>query len=129
MSLYDYKRWKNFTKSDLICKYTGKENPNVVEFTKFMDMVQEMRGELGFPFYIASCYRDPTHPEEAKKVKPGQHSRAAIDIRVDPENYYKLLKKAIEKGFTGIGINCKGAYKNRFIHLDNREIPSVWSYA
>jgi len=32
------------------------------------------------------------------------------------------------KYFNGIGINQKGDWDQRFIHLDDRATPAMWSY-
>jgi hypothetical protein len=129
MSEYDYDRWDNFTEEDLICQHTGKENPNVEDFIALMDAVQVLRTWIGIPFYVSSAYRSPEHPIEARKVKPGQHSEAAIDFRVDTWACHMIVKKAFEMGFTGIGINLTGSAGQRFIHLDKRtSVPRIWSY-
>jgi hypothetical protein len=119
--------WKNFTKEELSCSCCNEQNPNL-EFRELMDIVQEMREELGFPFEVSSAYRCENHHIEAAKDKPGMHSIAAIDIRVHSERAYDLMEAAIAKGFTGIGFSQKGDHKYRFIHLDMREERDVWSY-
>jgi hypothetical protein len=130
MSLYDYDRWENFSKDELICEHTGKENPNIVEFTDLMDSVQELRSSLGVPFTVNSAYRDKKHPIEASKRRFGMHTIAAIDIRVPTEHCYTLVSEAFELGFSGIGINLIGDHQYRFIHLDKRESsPRIWSYS
>lgn len=134
MPLYDYSRWPNFKKEELICKHTKKENPNVGAFTALMDKVQLMRDYLGIPFEVNSAYRSPEHPIEAKKIssggKAGMHSYAAIDIYVPVDQCYLFTKTAFEFGFTGIGINLKGSQSGRFIHLDLRDNGyNIWSYS
>jgi uncharacterized protein YcbK (DUF882 family) len=127
--LYDYSRWKNFTKMDLICQQTGKENPNVEAFTQLMDDVQWLREWASIPFHVNSAYRAPEHPIEARKARPGQHSKAAIDFRVSTKDCYRIVKHAFAMGFTGIGINLTGDPLTRFIHLDERQTePRLWSY-
>ena len=128
MIKYDYNRWKNFTKRELICRFSGKENPNVAKFSALMDRVQELRDWYGKPLKVTSAYRHPTHPRESCKDYPGPHTIAAIDIQVPVEDCYKVLDKVFEMGFTGIGINLAGDHKSRFIHLDQRREPRVWSY-
>lgn len=127
--MYDYSRWPNFNKNKLICQHTRAENPNIEEFTELMDGMQDLRDWYGKPMYVTSAYRSPTHPIEAKKTKPGQHSIAAIDFRVPTEDCYKLVARAFELGYTGVGINLKGDSSTRFIHLDKRITPPrIWSY-
>lgn len=125
MSL-DYSRWPNFTLKELQCQHTGLDNPNEVLFTTLMDKVQNLRDWYGYPITVTSGYRSPLHPIESKKSKPGQHTIAAIDFIVAREDVHKVIAKCFEIGFTGIGINMKG--ENRFIHVDLRKVPAVWSY-
>lgn len=119
--------WANFSDEELNCHCCGEANPNM-EFVELMDLVQEMREELGFAFTITSAYRCPVHPIEKDKATPGQHAVAAIDIAVSGGEAVKLVELALSKGFTGIGVNQKGLHKQRFIHLDMRDIPYIWSY-
>ena len=37
-----------------------------------------------------------------------------------------VLRLALDANFTGIGIQQKG--HGRFVHLDIREHPAIWSY-
>lgn len=133
-SLYDYSRWPNFTKEELVCSFSGKENPNVTAFTCLMDFVQQMRQDLGIPFSVNSAYRSFEHPIEAAKNdmgKPyGMHTLAAIDIKVPVDYCYRVVELAFKYGFKGIGINLKGDPAYRFIHLDRRKVKEgrIWSY-
>lgn len=131
--LYDYSKWPDFTKKELTCRVTGKENPNVEAFTDLMNSVQELRTLLGFVFVVNSAYRSPEHPIEAVKIakglRGGMHTYAAIDIKVPVEHCYRFVQEAMKMGFTGIGINLKGDHGQRFIHLDKRiKNPRIWSY-
>lgn len=119
--------WPNFTESELSCSCCGEANPNL-EFVELMDIVQDMRDELGFALPISSAYRCESHPIEAKKSKPGMHNIAAVDIKVSGDKAHKVLDLALKKGFTGIGVNQKGSMNQRFIHLDLRDHKTVWSY-
>lgn len=120
--------WKSFTDEELNCHCCGEENTSL-EFRELMDEIQEMRDELGFPFPVTSAYRCKDHPIEAKKDKFGAHNIAAIDINVYGEKAVRLIELALQKGFTGIGVNQTGPYKQRFIHLDMRDGPrTIWSY-
>lgn len=132
--LYDYTRWPNFTKEELVCSHTGRENPNVAAFTSLMDFVQELRRVLDVPFVVNSAYRSKEHPTEAAKIlkgkRGGMHTHAAIDILVPTKYCYELVALAIQFGFKGIGINLTGDPNTRFIHLDRRQTKqgSIWSY-
>ena len=127
--LYDYSRWPNFSKEELVCTHTGLENPNTVEFTELMNFVQHIRTLLNCPLVVTSCYRHETHPYEINKVKPGQHNLAAIDLQVPVDRCHEFVAMAFTLGFTGIGWKLHGAHKNRFIHLDRRlSPPRLWTY-
>lgn len=117
---------KYFTENELKCSHCGEQGMN----DDFMQKVEKLREELGFPFPVTSAYRCPEHPIEAKKSTPGAHaSGRAIDIGVSHGQAYALMHAAFKAGFTGIGVNQKGG--SRFIHLDDLNSvvrPTVWSY-
>ena len=110
-----------FKLSDFDCSHTGN-NQMSHSFIKKLDTLRE---RCGFPFIITSGYRDSTHPEEAKKDKPGQHSLGiAADIKVvGGAQRFLVVQKALEMGFTGIGV------ANTFVHVDTRSTtPMLWKY-
>jgi len=118
-----------FKEEKLRCTHCGEAGMDM----EFMQKVDELRHELGFPFIVTSAYRCPEHPIEFKKSSPGAHTTGmAIDIGVRGNEAYRLLQGALRAGFTGIGVNQKGS--SRFIHLDNiehsgeRPRPWIWSY-
>ena len=107
------------------------------EFSQFdkMDpallaMLDDLREEYGYPIKLTSTYRSPDHPIEAKKSKPGEHAYgAAVDIAcVGGEATFKLVKAAIEVGFTRIGISRK----NNFVHVGvgypGAPETTIWTY-
>ncbi|BCV04071.1 MAG: hypothetical protein CM15mV79_030 [uncultured marine virus] len=92
---------------------------------EFLEKLDELRHECKFPFTITSGYRDPSHSIEAKKERPGMHTKGiAADIYVsNGVDRYKLLITAFNMGFTGIGV------AKTFIHVDTRTSqPVVWTY-
>ena len=112
---------KYFKVSDFDCQETG-ENKMSEEFLLKLD---ELREACGFPFIVTSGYRSPNHSIEARKNSPGTHTQGiAADIRVSGGNQrYIIAQKAMELGFTGIGV------AKTFIHVDIRETtPVVWVY-
>lgn len=115
--------YPNFSKSEFDCQQTGE---NQMQHA-FMVRLQRLRTAFGKPMVISSGYRSPTHSIEAKKDEPGTHAQGiACDIAIDRGDAVRLLHLALEAGFTGIGIQQKGS--GRFIHLDTREHPTIWSY-
>ena len=127
-------RWKNFTFAEMRCKETGICKMD----SAFMDKLQTLRTEVGFPMRITSAYRDVKHSIEAKKIadgksKGGSHTKGcAVDIKIQGIQAVVLLKEALNIGFKGFGISQTGG--NRFIHLDtvdnsdNAPRPHIWSY-
>ena len=110
---------------------------NESEFKEFdkMDralliMLDNLREVYGYPIKLTSTYRSPEHPIEARKAKPGEHAYgAAVDIAcVGGEATYKLVKAAIEVGFTRIGISRK----NNFVHVgvgyEGAPPMTIWTY-
>lgn len=95
----------------------------------FIAKLNNLRHEYGKPMIVTSGYRCPNHPVEARKASaaPGMHTTGkAADIAVTGADAHRLLTLALEAGFRGIGVNQKGS--GRFIHLDDRAQPTVWSY-
>ena len=120
-----------FTKDEMKCSHTGLEMMDPV----FMEKLTALRADWGQPMVISSAYRDPTHPIEARKDKPGAHaSGRAVDVLIAGEDAYNFLCAALGHGFTGIGVNQTGSWGSRFIHLDDLQDgdgfprPTIWSY-
>ena len=61
--LYRKMKFKHFTKDEFACSHTGN---NEIE-DKFIEMLDILRENCGFPFVITSGYIDPSHPEEVAK--------------------------------------------------------------
>ena len=107
------------------------------EFSEFdkMDpvllaMLDNLREEYGYPIKLTSTYRSPDHPIEAKKSKPGEHAHgAAVDIAcVGGEATFKLVKAAIEVGFTRIGISRKNNFVHVGIGYPGAPETTIWTY-
>lgn len=107
------------------------------EFSEFdkMDpvllaMLDDLREEYGYPIKLTSTYRSPDHPIEAKKSKPGEHAHgAAVDIAcVGGEATFKLVKAAIEVGFTRIGISRKNNFVHVGIGYPGASETTIWTY-
>lgn len=125
----DWSDYPNFSKAEFDCKATGKNEMR----PEFLFKLQVLRDMLGFPLVVTSGYRDPSHPVEARKSTPGQHTLGiACDIQAqDGAAAYKIVEAAYRLGFTGIGVaQDSNRYRHsRFIHLDIREsTPVMWSY-
>jgi uncharacterized protein YcbK (DUF882 family) len=120
--------YPNFTEAEFRCKHSGhcEMDPG------FMARLQRLRLAFGRPMVVSSGFRHFTHPIEARKPRPGAHSTGrAVDIAVQGADARELLALAIDHGFTGLGVQQKGA--GRFIHLDDLggsewPRPTIWSY-
>ena len=127
-------RWPNFTREELTC-HCGCGQALMDE--GFMDMVQALRTSLGFPFRINSAYRCAKHDEQvggSSAPGAGPHTRGrALDIAVSGERAFELVRGALARGFTGVGIMARGPHGGRYVHLDNLRAeeaprPTLWSY-
>lgn len=117
--------YPNFSEAELRCKHSGKCEMH----PEFMRRLQQVRDVFGKPMTVTSGYRDRTHPIEARKDTPGEHSTGrAVDIGVQGADALRLIRIALDAGFTRIGVQQKGI--GRFIHLgDNPAFPpGIWSY-
>ena len=113
---------KHFTESEF--NEFEKMNPELLE------KLDQLREAYGYPIKLTSTYRSPDHPIEAKKTKPGEHAYgAAVDIAcVGGEATFKLVKAAIEVGFTRIGISRKNNFVHVGIGYDGAPPITIWTY-
>ena len=112
---------KFFQIEEFDCQHTGNNEMDPY----FLERLDNLRLVCGFPFIITSGYRDPSHPIEAKKSKPGTHAQGiACDIKITNANQrYLLINRAISMEFRGIGVAPD------FVHVDFRREPGViWTY-
>jgi zinc D-Ala-D-Ala carboxypeptidase len=104
------------------------------EFSKMdsnlLEKLDNLREVYGYPIKLTSTYRSPDHPIEAKKSKPGEHAYgAAVDIAcVGGEATFKLVKAAIEVGFTRIGISRKNNFVHVGIGYESAPPITIWTY-
>jgi zinc D-Ala-D-Ala carboxypeptidase len=104
------------------------------EFSKMdsnlLEKLDNLREVYGYPIKLTSTYRSPDHPIEAKKSKPGEHAYgAAVDIAcVGGEATFKLVKAAIEVGFTRIGISRKNNFVHVGIGYEGAPPITIWTY-
>jgi uncharacterized protein YcbK (DUF882 family) len=115
---------KYFTQAEFKCKHCGQVKMD----QNFLDKLNLLREKYGKPMRISSGYRCSEHPSERIKVgQSGMHTTGkAADIAVEGANAQQVLMLALQLGFTGIGAQQKGG--GRFIHLDTRDTPALWSY-
>ena len=120
--------WPNFTPFEMRCRGTGR----LVVVSTFMDRLQRLRSELGKPLVVSSGYRDPEYNDEVSSTGlDGPHTTGrAVDLLVYSETAYHVVGLAYIEGFVGIGLHQKGAFRRRFIHLDDLKDfrPGIWTY-
>lgn len=112
---------KYFKREEFNCTHTNKNEMD----DAFLEKLDELREACGFPFKITSGYRDETHPNEARKQKPGTHNQGiAADIAVSNGfERMNIVQNALKLGFGGIGV------AKNFIHVDTRDTtPVMWTY-
>ena len=113
---------KYFDITEFDCQETGENEMN----EQFLEMLDVLRENCGFPFVITSGYRSIEHSIEQRKTKGGTHTQGiASDIKItDSKKRMIIVTEALRLGFTGIGI------ADTFIHVDIRETtPVMWTYA
>ena len=120
----DWGKYPNFRKEEFNCRCGCGKNEMRPEF---MERLQALRAVYGKPLHITSGYRCPQHPVEAAKAQPGMHATGlAADIGISGAEAVTLLRLALDAGFRGVGVQQKG--NGRFLHVDLRETPTIWSY-
>ena len=123
--------WEHFTVDELKCK--GTDECHMDE--QFMIQLESLRHEFNEPMVISSGYRvlSYNHVLGGAKNSPHRYGKA-VDVVVSGKKAYRLIKLAIEYGFTGIGVSQRGPHEKRFIHIDTMENsddhprPWIWSY-
>lgn len=112
----------------LACPCCGDKGMNMA----FLDKMDEIRKEYG-PIRISSGYRCAQYNAKLSSTGfCGPHTTGrAVDVPVYGEDAIRLIRIALNKGMTGVGVKQKGPHNKRFIHLDdlsNGIRPWIWSY-
>jgi uncharacterized protein YcbK (DUF882 family) len=122
---------KNFSREELKCSFSGE--CEIEEDA--LEKLQALRDEWGKPIKLSSAYRSAENPRErTKKTGPGYHHGVngnggqAFDVLIAGEDVPPFIALAIKHGFRGIGVNQKGEWNQRFIHIDTRDKYACWSY-
>lgn len=106
-------RWPHFSPSEIQDRLDG----SLLVVPEFLDMLEALRHQCGFPIPISSAYRTPAHNAivSATKSEEGSHTLGlAVDVAIVPGDprCYSLVQAALIVGFTGIEIT------KDHIHLD-----------
>lgn len=131
MIVVDWSKYAPYiTKEEMACKHTGK----CLMQAHFLDILLAIRLEYGKPLKYTSAFRDVTHPIEARKAKPGEHSDGTcVDVAINGAEAFKLMAIAIKHGIKRVGVkqDNKGT---EYLHLgigggpSQVPTPSLWSY-
>jgi uncharacterized protein YcbK (DUF882 family) len=109
----------NFSTHEFECSCCGDTKINM----ELVNLLQEMRDELGEVIHITSSYRCPEHNAEVGGAKKSQHLLGtAADIVVrscSPDYIYEYLTNKYPNKY-GIG-----KYKS-FVHIDVRSKRARW---
>lgn len=118
----------HFKRHELECRYSARCEMQ----SNFMEKLEAIRIEYAKPMILSSAYRDTLkHPAEQGKAKLGYHAQGrAVDVLVFGADALRLIEIALRHGMGGIGVSqaSKTPHSERFIHLDDRDEPMIWSY-
>lgn len=108
---------KYFDMSEFACKHCGQLPPNGMN-PVLLERLDNLREMYGYPIYISSAYRCPTHNAEVGGVSNSQHVLGnAADIYVDGDyqSFYDLVLNS--QLFDGVGYYPD----SQFVHVDVRD--------
>ena len=117
---------EHFSRDELQCRFS--QNCEMDE--EFMTVLEEVRKSFGKPMRLSSAYRSQDHPIERVKKSTGMHAKGrAVDVLVHGGEALDLLQVLMKHPYVqGIGLSQSGLHAKRFIHMDNRETPAIWTY-
>lgn len=93
-----------------------------------------LRDDLQVPLRVTSGFRCRRWNSQVSTTgDKGPHTTGrAVDIAISGADAFELLRHALSREFTGIGIRQHGPWSGRFIHLDDLHIPGgrprIWTY-
>jgi len=90
------------------------------EFVRKLYIFRMLVNEPVYPTSVARC---ATYNQEIGGSVGSYHLKGAADVAITKEKEYSYIKAAQSAGMTGIGIS-----DNKFMHLDDRETPAIWTY-
>ena len=92
--------------------------------------IDELETELKREVICTSGYRDPSHPIESVKSKPGEHAHGnAVDLAaIGGHDTYVLIQAAIKIGFERIGVNRKASFVHLGIGYPGAAPKTLWTY-
>jgi uncharacterized protein YcbK (DUF882 family) len=127
----------HFKRAELACKCCGRlpyESGVLPEgdyHLRFISPLEELRKAAGFPFVVSSAYRCPLHNARVGGSKASRHmDGTAVDVQVYGERAFHLVRLASHLDWGGIGVAQRSSTPpdSRYIHIDRRGSPALWSY-
>ncbi len=128
---------ENFKAPEFACRCDECNSTGYEMNMNFILALDYLRQQLGSPMIITSGYRCPEYNDRiASTGRDGPHTTGrAADIGISGERAFHLVQQCfnLDIWMTGIGINQKGPYEKRFIHLDDLDgtdhpRPRIWTY-
>ena len=123
--------WNYFSVDELKCK--GTDECEMDE--GFMEKLEALRHEFNEPMIVSSGYRSIGYNTTIGGATNSPHLYGkAVDVVISGKSAYRLMKLAIQHGFTGIGVSQRGSHDSRFLHIDTMDSsnvhprPWIWSY-
>jgi zinc D-Ala-D-Ala carboxypeptidase len=114
---------EHFKSAELRCRHCDREGVR----RELLDVLESLRAKAG-PLEVNSAYRCPQHQVEARKTKPGFHSRGLaanlVPLAIPLRAFYDVVRA--QPRIKGIGVDHTAGY----IHVDVREVvdPVLWVY-
>lgn len=132
----DWDSFNYFERHEFACRCGECDSTGDEMNMGFVELLEQLRDRLGFPLVITSGFRCPAYNALISTTgHDGPHTTGqAADVAIAGENAFRLVQQCTLGGWMrGIGINQRGPYDKRFIHLDNLEGPEhprprLWTY-
>lgn len=106
--------WPYFSREELACRHCGELSMN----REFMDRLVNLRRAYARPMSITSGCRCRAHDAAIGGADVHPTGRG-VDVAIAGNDVHRLIRMATAMGFTGIGINQRGDWARRFVHLDD----------
>ena len=95
----------------------------------FMRRLQMLRNLYRKPLHVTSGFRTAAYNQQIGGAASSMHlAGKAADIAISGTAAFELVGLALAVGFKGGGVQQKGSHASRFIRLDLRDVPMIWSY-
>jgi len=129
----DWNNIKHFSMSEFACKCGECGSDGSEMNLNFVAKLDHLRKALSVPFRVTSGYRCPHYNDDVSSTgADGPHTTGqAADLNLFGGNVLRLMMHLDGVLITGFGMNQKGPYEKRVVHLDDiydGPRPWVWTY-